>query len=185
MTDIFQKYLTELYKDVPFGMYEVLLYILCIGVVLVLTIKGIRKGWRLVSRLVLVEYVVLLFFTTVFSRNYSDAPRFNITPFWSYIEIINGKRSLIPENIMNVAVFVLVGVLLGLSFSELKWKGVIFFAVCVSLSIEILQFIFHRGFSELDDVLHNTLGCIIGYGLYRLTNGLYRCLAQGKVVKEL
>lgn len=24
MTDIFQKYLTELYKDVPFGMYEVL-----------------------------------------------------------------------------------------------------------------------------------------------------------------
>lgn len=24
-----------------------------------------------------------------------------------------------------------------------------------------------KGFSEIDDVIHNTLGCMIGYGIYK------------------
>ena len=38
---------------------------------------------------------------------------------------------------------------------------------CISISIETLQFFLHRGFAELDDVLHNTLGCLIGWLLYK------------------
>ena len=33
----------------------------------------------------------------------------------------------------------------------------------ISLSIEVMQYFFHRGFAETDDVMHNTLGCIVGY----------------------
>ena len=32
MTGVFQKYFKDLYKDVPLDVYEILLYILCIGV---------------------------------------------------------------------------------------------------------------------------------------------------------
>ena len=38
----------------------------------------------------------------------------------------------------------------------------------ISVSIEALQFVFMKGFSELDDVFHNTLGCVIGVGVYSL-----------------
>ena len=59
MTGVFQKYFKDLYKDFPIDLYEILLYILRIGVLLFLITKGIRKGWRLVSGLILVEYVIL------------------------------------------------------------------------------------------------------------------------------
>ena len=39
-----------------------------------------------------------------------------------------------------------------------------FTEVKISPTIEALQFFFMRGFSELDDVMHNTLGCLIGFG---------------------
>ena len=35
----------------------------------------------------------------------------------------------------------------------------------ISVTIGALQFFFMRGFSEVDDVMHNTLGCLIGYGI--------------------
>ena len=37
-----------------------------------------------------------------------------------------------------------------------------------SILIELLQFIFKRGFAEFDDVFHNVLGCAIGFGVYVL-----------------
>ena len=184
MTGVFQKYIKALYKDVPLDVYEILLYILCIGALLFLITKGIRKGWRLVSGLILVEYVVLLFFTTVFSRYYRETPKFNMTPFWSYMEIINGKHEFIPEIIMNVVVFVPVGMFLGLTFRDLKWKSVLVVAVCISLSIEVLQFILHRGFSELDDVMHNTIGSLLGYGVYKLARYGYERMGEKVDVVE-
>ena len=159
-----------------------MLYILCIVAWLFLITKGIRKGWRLVSGLLLVEYVVLLLFTIVFSRDYRETPQFSLTPFWSYMEIINGKHDLIPENIMNVVVFLPLGLFLGLTFRALKWKSVFLVAVSLSLSIEILQFILQRGFSDPDDVLHNTLGCLLGYDAYKLGRDGYEKIVSTKII---
>lgn len=30
---------------------------------------------------------------------------------------------------------------------------------------ELYPFLFMKGFSEVDDVMHNTVGCLIGYGI--------------------
>lgn len=38
----------------------------------------------------------------------------------------------------------------------------------ISVTIESLQFFLMRGFSEFDDVMHNTLGCMIGYVLVKV-----------------
>ena len=78
MIDIFQKYLRNLFKDVPIDVYVVLSCCLCLGIVLIFTIQGIKKGWRKVLGLILVEYVVLLFFTTVFGRTHGNIPKFNL-----------------------------------------------------------------------------------------------------------
>ena len=39
----------------------------------------------------------------------------------------------------------------------------------ISVTIESLQFFFMRGFSEVDDVMHNTIGCIAGYMLVNVS----------------
>ena len=88
---------------------------------------------------------------------------------------------------MNVIVFIPVGMILGSllrvkgswskygswfkvkgsSTSEatksMTWLIVLLIGCSISVTIEALQFCFMRGFSEVDDVMHNTLGCIAGY----------------------
>ena len=67
---------------------------------------------------------------------------------------------------MNVVVFVPVGLLLGIAIKDIRWWHALLTGVCLSVSIEILQFVFLKGFSELDDVMHNTLGGLLGFLIY-------------------
>ena len=67
---------------------------------------------------------------------------------------------------MNVVVFIPAGVLLGWSFRKITWWKVFLLAASFSILIESLQFVFKRGFAEFDDVFHNVVGCMIGYGVY-------------------
>ena len=92
---------------------------------------------------------------------------------------------------MNVIVFIPVGMILGSllrvkgswskygswfkvngsSTSEatksMTWLIVLLIGCSISVTIEALQFWFMKGFSEVDDVMHNTLGCVIGYMLVK------------------
>lgn len=132
-----------------------------LGAVVIIAFKGFRKGWRYVAGLLLTEYIALLYCSMVICRPYSKDVGHDFHPFWSY-----GKPELVVENIMNVFVFIPVGILLG---SLLRGKGSCLIALVVgmgiSLSIEAMQYVFHRGFAEVDDVMHNTIGCIAGYML--------------------
>lgn len=67
---------------------------------------------------------------------------------------------------MNVAAFVPVGFLFGCINGRAKWWKALLLGGGFSIMIEILQFAFKRGMSVFDDVFHNVLGCLIGYGLY-------------------
>lgn len=82
---------------------------------------------------------------------------------------------------MNVVVFVPVGILLGAGFRSMTWWKVLMIGGGVSVSIEAMQFFLKRGFSEVDDVMHNTLGCLIGYGIYSLTRFGYEKLSKRTV----
>ena len=53
-------------------------------------------------------------------------------------------------------VFVPVGLLAGATFRSMSWKKALVIGMCLSLGIETLQFVFRKGISEIDDVMHNT-----------------------------
>ena len=94
--------------------------------------------------------------------------------------MISFKKSfLLNENIMNIVVFVPVGLLAGLASRNMNWIKVLVFGLCISITIEVLQFAFEKGFTELDDVMHNTLGCVMGYGLFRLLSRLTQMSQKG------
>lgn len=173
-------YATLLINMIPSSIYEGLLAVFCVGTVLIFAIYEFRNGWRKVAGLLLIEYLFLIFCSTVFFRDVSAD--YNFTPFWSYLAILDGRKELIPENIMNVVVFVPIGMLMGVMadvrgmMDEGRWKKgwqvalIIGTGLGISISIETMQYFFHRGFAELDDVMHNTIGGMIGYGIYQLAH---------------
>ena len=63
--------------------------------------------------------------------------------------------------------FIPIGLLLGISFPNIKWWIVLLIGGAFSLLIETLQFFLRRGFAEFDDVWHNVLGCMVGYAVCR------------------
>ena len=170
MKEQFRQYILELYKDVPLSVYEGLVSIILLGAVILIVVCGIKKGLRYSAGLLLVEYVFLLFCSTVFFRAYSETRGHNFIPFWSY-----ERQDLLIENIMNVVVFVPVGIILGFMVNDLRsqngswlkakgsWLIALLMGMGISISIETMQYFFHRGFAEVDDVMHNTVGCILGY----------------------
>ncbi len=175
-------YTISLYKDVPASVYEGLVALLCVGSIVILCVWGVRRGWRNVGLLMLAEYVFLLFGLTVIFRPSSGAiSGYNFQPFWSYKAISDGRYDLVAEILMNALVFVPVGLLIGTQIAQKIQKGwLVAIAVGAGLSvgIETLQFVFKKGFSEVDDVMHNTLGCIIGFGLYKVIMCLYKVVGS-------
>lgn len=165
MKDVFRQYLIDLYMSVPLGLYVALLIIFFVGV-FAFVLGSKRNRWRKICCLLLVEYLFLLFSSTVFFRQDPKLIGYEFMPFWSYKAIQTGWIELLFENIMNVVVFIPIGLLLGCVFQTITWRVVLIIGLCLSISIETLQYVFKSGFSETDDVLHNILGCLLGYGLY-------------------
>lgn len=165
----YREYLLLLYERIPEYIFEGGLSLFILGTVLILVFEGIRKGWRQIATLLLVEYAFLIYCSTVIFRETSDTIKYKPTNIETYKEIIEkGSFHIHPEILMNVLVFVPLG-LLGCSASKsVKWWQILMIGCGVSVSIELLQYILKRGTTEIGDVLHNTLGCLIGYGIYEL-----------------
>lgn len=165
MREQFRQYFIRLYQDIPTEIYDGLISIFCLGALGLIAFLGWRRGWKKVVGLLLSEYVFLIYCTTVICRKVAvGVVGHNFSPFWSYEAIKNGREDLIAENIMNVVVFVPVGMILGaLLRVKGSWLISLMAGLIISGSIEVLQYFLKRGFSEFDDVIHNTLGCLIGY----------------------
>lgn len=178
MRELFRSYIISLVNDIPHDVYLMAMAVFCVGMMILIGQKGFRRGLRYSATLLLVEYIFLVYSSTVFFRDVQSEHKYIITPLWSYKAIKEGQKHLMPENIMNVVAFVPVGLLLR---TQISWttpkKGWIFaFLVGLSLSvgIESLQFIFKKGFSEVDDVIHNTFGCLLGYLLSIIIIKIYQ-----------
>ena len=48
------------------------------------------------------------------------------------------------------------------------WWKIILFGFLSSLLIESCQFMFHRGVFELDDLLKNTMGTVVGWPIWKV-----------------
>lgn len=91
-----------------------------------------------------------------------------LAPFASYYAVLNGgNKEIYRTNFMNVALFYPAG-LLGYEMLPKLWKKVWRIALVaillalVSAGIEYSQYRFCMGLAETDDVIHNTLGTILG-----------------------
>ena len=102
----------------------------------------------------------------------------NRTPVWGinddYITIIatplhsNNAASKIKVNIIgNVVLFIPSGIILPVLYRSLRRLGkAVSAGAALSLCIELLQLPVSSRATDIDDLILNTLGCAIGYGIY-------------------
>lgn len=159
MREQFRQYIISLYQDIPQEVYEGLLSVFCMGLVVFIAWKGFKTGLRYTATLLLVKYIFLLFCSTIIFRPTGETRQYDFHPFWSY-----GRPELLVENIMNVIIFIPVGMILG-SLLRVKgsWLVALLIGCSISITVEALQLWFMKGFSEVDDVMHNTVGCLMGW----------------------
>lgn len=127
--------------------------------------KKYRTTRHSVFSMLLVEYVFLMFCSTVICRESKDTYHLELMPFWHYHDVLfSGKPMRYWEVILNIILYSPIGFLLGCLYKRI----VPTILICVVLSVitEVLQLVFHRGLCETDDVIHNTLGAMIGWGVY-------------------
>lgn len=67
------------------------------------------------------------------------------------------------QYLLNILFFIPYGLLFPWNDD---WKRVFVTALVLSISIELSQYIFNLGWCEIDDVISNTLGAMIGYWIW-------------------
>ena len=127
----------------------------------------------------LVGYIFLIFASTVITRTVKADYDFEWRPFWSYVAIKEGKEYLLSLNSANVLMLMPVGFLVS-CIRDMDCKKAVLVGVLVSSVIEISQLVLKRGLFEFDDIFHNTVGCVVGYLIYKLLE----CSREKMGVKE-
>lgn len=138
------------------------------------TTRNQKLGWVL-----FLIYLALLVYLMFFAESLGRDPALReyaynlelfkeIKRFYCYREQL-GMKAFLMNVVGNVAGFVPCGFFLPIvSRRSKKWYNAILLSAGLSLCIEITQLIFCVGSFDVDDLLLNTLGGVIGYVAYRL-----------------
>lgn len=147
--------------------------------------KNVRKR-RVIWLTIFITYITLLiyflFFSDTFGRQVAyDEYRYNLMPFAEikrfYTKVRDTNYLMFFINIIgNVVLFVPFGFLFSLIYSKggLKHqKKILWVTLLVSillcLLIELLQLVTKVGVFDVDDIIMNTTGTLIGYIVFRVS----------------
>ncbi len=134
------------------------------------------KKTKILWAVMLVSYVAILLWAALGSRSEGYETSLNIKPLSSYFLVLKiyNTFDVFKQIVDNILVFIPLGLLLPATFGvKHKTKNYFFVVLAgflLSFFIEAVQYIFSLGFSELDDIINNTWGCMVGCGIYALTD---------------
>lgn len=77
----------------------------------------------------------------------------------------------------NIVPFLPIGLLAPLVFRSMSWTKALVLGVAIGLSFELMEAIFRVGIFDVDDILLNACGVIVGYGVFRV----FQRLAQPRL----
>ena len=150
-----------------------------IFIFVVIVVTRIAPRSRVLPWLLALAYVGGIVFLAFLIRQPGDVGRINTVPFWalkrsvsllgpnvfSGIKVIN--KVLLQDVILNVLLFIPFGILFPVLFR--KTAALVFTVPAgffASLCIETVQYITRLGTADVDDLINNTAGALLGLILY-------------------
>lgn len=134
--------------------------------------------------LLILSIVFIIIFTLIVRETmevrHSGNRGLSLVPFRGFVAMFREDDHLhfFWQIILNILLFVPFGYALTAVFKKnrtdykqhCKLNGLLFILVAgfaLSLLIEFFQYVTSRGYSEVDDVINNTIGTVIGYLVYK------------------
>lgn len=140
------------------------LLVLCVMAIVIFSRKGvIRIQLRRLLRVMFVEYLALLFCSTVVFRDVAHPIGIKFMLFKGYF---SGNLSLLKDALLNIAIFIPIGFCTSVFLRYSKWLKTLLLSASLSCTIELSQFILSKGCCDTNDVMNNIIGGMIGWGLY-------------------
>jgi len=98
----------------------------------------------------------------LFSSNRYCSRTLNLIPFY---DIFNGNYNRL-DIFGNIILFIPLGIYINMVGKNLKVSKNIYKIIIISLIFEVSQYIFGIGASDITDIITNTIGGVIGIGIY-------------------
>lgn len=122
---------------------------------------------KLLPKAVLAIYLCALVWLVMFKFSADIAGVFdyhrrslNLIPFAGL------TRTNFSEMVANIIVFIPFGLLLSVAYKQLSFRRKLAIVCASSVAAEILQYIFAIGATDINDVIANTSGGLLGLALY-------------------
>lgn len=133
-----------------------------------------KETRKVLSAMLLGISVAVILWITIFQREgvtenpLSYHPFHTLYDFWKDITSSGIKGNFLG----NILIFIPVGIFYPMTFGTRDYHAKkntirsVMFGFSLSLLIELTQLIFSKGYFEIDDMILNTIGSLIGYCIY-------------------
>lgn len=95
----------------------------------------------------------------------------NLIPFKTILFYLRGHNGVLIASINifgNIIALVPLGFLVPFVFQKTTWIKIILLASIAGLTIELTQLILHIGIFDIDDVILNAIGVLIGFWIFNI-----------------
>lgn len=142
------------------------------------------KRTRTLGKVLFVLYIVFLLYFLIFSDWYGrtgvgEEYRYNlilfkeIRRFIAYREML-GSFAVFTNLFGNILIFLPYGFFISMASRSRGFFMTLFYSFGLSLCVEVFQLLARVGSFDVDDLLLNTVGGILGYVLFVICNGIRR-----------
>ena len=109
----------------------------------------------------------------------------NFVPFKTIVPYLLGFKGWIIAGVNlvgNIALLVPIGFLVPFVYRNMTWKNSLALGVMAGLAIEVMQSVLRVGIFDIDDVILNALGVVIGYSAFAILANWIRSRNYKKMV---
>ena len=127
--------------------------------------EQINKGLKILFAYYLLWIIFVVIFKMSFSLSDLQFEReINLKPF--YYEDPEHISLVIEEMLANIIVFIPLGVFINSILYQKKFAKKFLIIFLIPVLIEIIQYILAIGIADITDIINNSLGGLIGIGIY-------------------
>ena len=140
--------------------------------------------FRAMGKVLFLLYVIFLIYFLFLAEWYgrtgvSEEYRYNLELFKEIKRFITYRQQLgmfaVLTNLAgNIVIFVPYGFFISMASRERGFFKTLFFSMGLSLCVEVVQLFTRVGSFDVDDILLNTIGGVIGYIIFLICNGVRR-----------
>jgi glycopeptide antibiotics resistance protein len=97
----------------------------------------------------------------------------NFMPFKSIWPLLSGQTNhliAIVNLVGNIVPFMPVGFLAPFIYRRMTWPKSLILAIATGLAMEIMEVVFRVGIFDVDDIIMNAVGVMMGYSVFAIFN---------------